>query len=81
MVFGLIKTKTQKFAHLSLLNMEYTIELLKKDLSKQVIRKLATEKEQDANNDVRFIEAYSNKVNIIENRILELKKAIEILKR
>jgi hypothetical protein len=60
--------------------MKNTIELLQQEIEKQSKIKLATEKERDANKDVRFIASYSNKINRIDNFILELNRAIEILK-
>lgn len=60
--------------------MKNTIELLKQEIEKQSKRKLAIEKEKDANKDIRFTASYSNKINRIDNFILELNSAIEILK-
>ena len=60
--------------------MKNTIELLKQEIEKQSKIKLATEKEKEANKDIRFIASYSNKINRIDNFILELNRAIEILK-
>ena len=60
--------------------MKNTIELLQQEIEKQSKIKLATKKEKDANKDVRFMASYSNKINRIDNFILELNKAIEILK-
>jgi hypothetical protein len=60
--------------------MKNTIELLQQEIEKQSKIKLATEKERDANKDVRFIASYSNRINRIDNFILELNRAIEILK-
>lgn len=60
--------------------MENTIQLLKQEIEKQSKIKLATEKEKEANKEVRFIAAYSNRINRIDAFILELNKAIDILK-
>jgi len=60
--------------------MKDTIKLLQQEIDKQSKIKLATEKERDANKDVRFIALYSDKINRIDDFILELNKAIEVLK-
>lgn len=61
--------------------MENTINLLQREIEIQSQTKSRLERERDFNKDNRFVSAYINKINRVDEFISELNKAIEILNK